>query len=88
MREAVLRDVWVITTDAGGVVEDIIDGENGTIIPFDSDAEILARAIRDTCNRYEAIPEDTVINLPKSHIRSFKEQQEELLQMYQKLLER
>ncbi len=88
VREAVLRDVWVITTDAGGVVEDIIDGENGTIIPFDSDAEILARAIRDTCNRYEAIPEDTVINLPKSHIRSFKEQQEELLQMYQKLLER
>ena len=86
VREALLRDVWVIATDAGGVVEDIIDGENGTIIPFDSDAETLAQAIRNVCKRYDEIPEGTVINLPKDHIRTFAEQQQELSEMYRKLL--
>ncbi|MCQ9326677.1 glycosyltransferase [Neisseria dentiae] len=86
VREAVLRDVWVIATDAGGVSEDIIDGGNGTIIPFDSDAETLAQVIRNVCKRYDEIPEGTVINLPKDHIRTFAEQQQELSEMYRKLL--
>ena len=86
VREAILRDVWVITTDDGGVVEDIIDGENGTIIPFDSDAEDLSQAIRDVCKRYQAMPDGAIINLPKAHIRSFAEQKDELAQMYQELL--
>ena len=86
VREAILRDVWVITTDGGGVVEDIIDGENGTIIPFDSDAEDLSQAIRDVCARYQAMPDGAIIHLPKKHIRSFVEQKDELEQMYQELL--
>ena len=86
VREAILRDVWVIATDGGGVVEDIIDGENGTIIPFDSDAEDLSQAIRDVCKRYQAMPDGAIINLPKAHIRSFAEQKDELAQMYQELL--
>ena len=86
VREAILRDVWVIATDGGGVVEDIIDGENGTIIPFDSDAEDLSQAIRDVCARYQAMPDGAIINLPKAHIRSFAEQKDELAQMYQELL--
>ncbi len=86
VREAILRDVWVIATDGGGVVEDIIDGENGTIIPFDSDAEDLSQAIHEVCARYQAMPDGAIINLPKAHIRSFAEQKDELMQMYQELL--
>lgn len=44
-REALVRNVWLISTDAGGVVEDIVDGVNGTIIPFDDDGTELARRI-------------------------------------------
>ena len=86
VREAVLRNVWVIATDAGGVSEDIIDGENGTVIPFDSDSEALARAISAVCERYRAIADDTVIDLPKDHIRTFAEQKDELTGIYRKLL--
>ena len=86
VREAILRNVWVIATNGGGVVEDIIDGENGTIIPFDSDAEDLSQAIRDVCKRYQAMPDGAIIHLPKKHIRSFVEQKDELEQMYQELL--
>ena len=86
VREAVLRNVWVIATDAGGVSEDIIDGENGTVIPFDSDSEALARAISAVCERYRSIADGTVIDLPKDHIRTFAEQKDELTGMYRKLL--
>ena len=86
VREAVLRNVWVIATDAGGVSEDIIDGENGTVIPFDSDSEALARAISAVCERYRSIADGTVIDLPKDHIRTFAEQKDELTDMYRKLL--
>ncbi|ROV56125.1 glycosyltransferase [Neisseria chenwenguii] len=86
VREAILRNVWVIATDAGGVVEDIIEGENGTVIPFDSDSEELSRAIEAVCKRYRDLPENSIIDLPKSHIRTFEEQRDELSDMYQKLL--
>lgn len=86
VREAVLRDVWVIATDAGGVSEDIIDGENGTVIPFDSGVEELSRAIAEVCERYQAMDDGAVIELPKSHIRTFAEQKDELKDMYRELL--
>ena len=86
VREAVLRDVWVIATDAGGVSEDIIDGENGTAIPFDSGVEELSRAIAEVCERYQAMDDGAVIELPKSHIRTFAEQKDELAGLYQEIL--
>ena len=86
VREAVLRDVWVIATDAGGVSEDIIDGENGTVIPFDSGVEELSRAIAEVCERYQAMDDGAVIELPKSHIRTFAEQKDELAGLYQEIL--
>ncbi len=45
VREALVRDVWVITTDAGGAAEDIVDGENGTVIPLGADETPLKGAI-------------------------------------------
>lgn len=44
-REALARGLWVITTASGGVVEDIVDGVNGTIVPI-GDAEAFRAALR------------------------------------------
>jgi glycosyltransferase involved in cell wall biosynthesis len=45
VREALARDVWVIATDAGGVAEDLADGENATVLPFGSGVGELREAI-------------------------------------------
>jgi glycosyltransferase involved in cell wall biosynthesis len=53
VREALVRDVWVISTDAGGTVEDIVDGVNGTIIPLSSDPRYLREALADALEHPE-----------------------------------
>lgn len=45
VREALIRDVWVISTDSGGAVEDIVEGENGNVIPLDDNPKFLRDAI-------------------------------------------
>jgi glycosyltransferase involved in cell wall biosynthesis len=45
VREALARDVWVISTEGGGPAEAIVDGVNGTLIPLDGRAEPLRDAI-------------------------------------------
>lgn len=45
VREALLRDVWVVATDAGGVAEDMRDGENATLIPMNGDSRPLVQAM-------------------------------------------
>jgi glycosyltransferase involved in cell wall biosynthesis len=45
VREALLRGVWVITTDGGGPAEAVNDGVNGTIIPLDGKTDALQTAI-------------------------------------------
>jgi len=45
VREALIRDVWVISTDVGGPVEDCVDTENSTLIPLTSDETFLTNAI-------------------------------------------
>lgn len=45
VREALIRDCWVIATDAGGVVEDIVPGENGDVISLKDDGTELQKAI-------------------------------------------
>jgi len=35
VREAISRNVWVIATDCGGPIEDLINGENGEIVAMD-----------------------------------------------------
>jgi glycosyltransferase involved in cell wall biosynthesis len=45
VREALLRQVWVVTTDGGGAAEAVTDGVNGTIIPLDGKPDGLRAAI-------------------------------------------
>lgn len=45
VREAIIRGVWVIATDGGGLAEDCIDGENADLIPMDGSHEALKAAI-------------------------------------------
>lgn len=47
VREALARDVWVISTQGGGTIEDIVDGVNGTIIPLSTDEKYLRQALSD-----------------------------------------
>lgn len=47
VREALIRDVWVIATDAGGPAEDCVDGENASLIPLTSDIRYLTKAIEE-----------------------------------------
>lgn len=55
VREAMLRDVWVIATDGGGVVEDIADGVSGRIIPLEADPRHLADSLHECFRRREFI---------------------------------
>jgi glycosyltransferase involved in cell wall biosynthesis len=45
VREALARDVWVVTTQGGGAAEAVEHGVNGTIIPLTSNAAPLRAAI-------------------------------------------
>ncbi|MEH6515822.1 MAG: glycosyltransferase family 4 protein [Halioglobus sp.] len=82
VREALARDVWVIATDCGAPVEDIVDGENGTIIPFDGSHVGLQLAIESAAERdwqqYE--------NPYREGLQNFDQQAEELDQLFSEQL--
>jgi len=83
VREALVRDVWVITTDAGGVVEDIVEGENGNIVDMDDKEKFKSLIIKflkapSFFAHYQ--------NPHKSAIRNFEEQAEELAKYYEIVL--
>jgi glycosyltransferase involved in cell wall biosynthesis len=80
VREALVRNVWVIATEAGGVIEDIRDDENGTIIPLDGDYKPLLHAIED-CLAHEAEFWEQYDNPHKQDVRSFADQAKELDQI-------
>jgi glycosyltransferase involved in cell wall biosynthesis len=46
VREAISRGVWVIVTDAGGIVEDCVEGVNSNIVPMDGDYIPLRDSIK------------------------------------------
>lgn len=76
VREALIRDIWVITTDAGGVVEDIVNGENGDIIPLLDDGTELKFAVERALDRVEAMMDHE--NAYKANITDHGQQAEEL----------
>ena len=51
VREALVRDCFIITTEAGGVIEDIVPNENGIILPLDGNYNKLKDAIEKVLNK-------------------------------------
>lgn len=82
VREAMLRDVWIIATNSGGVVEDIVEGENGNIIPITSDSFFLKEAILKTFD----IDLKSYKTPHKNKITTYKKQSEELKSIIKELL--
>jgi O-antigen biosynthesis protein len=77
VREAMIRDVWVISTDAGGAVEDIVDGINGDIVPLEDDGAEFKKALKRLLDHPERL--DGYVNSRVDMIRVFDEQAEELV---------
>lgn len=83
VREALARDVWVITSDAGGLPEAIEQGVNGVIVPR-SDQTKLISAIQ-YCLKNSSLLKDHV-NPLKQQVRSFDQQVLELHQLLDSLV--
>lgn len=75
VREALARNVWVISTESGGAIEDIQQGINGQIVPLDGDYRKLKQSIIE-CLENDYMKEHT--NPLKKNIRGISEQAEEL----------
>lgn len=88
VREALVRNVWVISTDAGGAVEDIVHGVNGLVVPFEDEGDELKRAIFQTIEYFDDIEYGQEICLDSSGIRFFEEQTQELMGIYFDILGR
>jgi glycosyltransferase involved in cell wall biosynthesis len=81
VREAIARHVWVIATDAGGVVEDILPGRNGTVIPFEDDGTALRAAIVDAVGMIGSLAPGSPVTFAAEGIRFWDEQAAELAGM-------
>lgn len=81
VREAIARNVWVIATDAGGVVEDILPGRNGVVIPFADDGPALRAAVVDAVGMFEGIAPGGAVAFAAEGIRFWDEQAAELFGM-------
>ena len=51
VREALVRHIWVISTDSGVVAEDLEDGVNASVIPFGSGVSELRHCIEQALDR-------------------------------------
>lgn len=76
VREALSRDVWVITADAGALGEDIVDGVNGNLVPM-GDARAFAARVEEAIARFDG--KTTFRNPYRDSIRGYPEQASELL---------
>lgn len=79
VREALARNIWVISTDCGGPTEDIHPGENGDLVAM-SDTEGFANAIQRIVDNPAIL--DGYINPHIEEIRTFPTQAQELLACY------
>jgi glycosyltransferase involved in cell wall biosynthesis len=84
IREALVRDVWIISTDAGGVTEDMVEGENGNILSIGDD-EGYKKAIESRIQNHASNQDYN--NPHKDSIRAYPAQVEELLEYYDEVLE-
>jgi len=83
VREAMLRDVWVVSTDCGGPIEDIVEGINGNITPFGDQKKFkeIVQVIIDNAEKYKSYK-----NPLKDKITLIKAQSDELHQIYSQIL--
>jgi len=84
IREAMVRDVWVISTDAGGVVEDIREGENGNVVQM-NDSQSFKENISYYIQNFQTFKNYN--NPHKNDIRSYATQADELTQYYNTILD-
>lgn len=85
VREAMVRDIWVISTDCGGPVEDLEPGVNGDVVAL-GDADGFRDAIRACLKDPARIR--AYQNPLKHKIRSYEQQADELLGLYRSLAKR
>ncbi|MFS8366405.1 glycosyltransferase [Acetobacter oryzifermentans] len=76
VREALSRDVWVISTAPGGQAEDIEDGVNGTLIPIDGRPETLHMAVENLLDTPGFMQD--YVNPHKATLATFEQQSAEL----------
>jgi glycosyltransferase involved in cell wall biosynthesis len=76
VREALIRDVWVLATDSGGAAEDVVDGVNGTLVPMGNDSAPLRRAVEALLDRSPTFA--NYVNPYKDRIATLDEQAREL----------
>ena len=88
VREALARNIWVICTDAGGVVEDIVHGENGFIVDFYDQGEAFLQAVLETVKLFQQFSEGSEIVFKASDIRYFDVQAKELGGLYQRVVDK
>jgi len=51
VREALVRNCWIISTNGGGTVEDLVEGDNASIIPISQNAQLLADKIEECLDK-------------------------------------
>ena len=84
VREVMVRDVWVISTDSGGVVEEIKEGENGNIVAM-NDSQMFQDKIIHFIENFDSFKEYS--NPYKDNIRAYDEQAYELITYYTDVLD-
>lgn len=82
VREAQIRGKWVITTEAGGAIEDIDNGVNGTIIPLSKEPKYLIRAMRELIES----PAKLSSLKPNGRIVTFDDQADDLRRHYAEII--
>ena len=76
VREALIRNKWVIASATGGVEDAVFEGVNGTLIPLSPDYTFLKKAVEQILSNPDKL--NGFIN-PESHkIRGVSEQADEL----------
>lgn len=72
VREALIRGLWAIASDAGGLAEDIADGVNGRILPFPPTVADVQAALT------ELLAQNTKPPFKVRHVTTISEQAAEL----------
>jgi O-antigen biosynthesis protein len=76
VREALARNVWVVTTDGGALGEDIVEGVNGNVIPM-GDTKAFSTAIE----RLLKNPKSAYENPFRNKVNDYDTQSEQLKQL-------